>query len=83
MRVHRGSPATFATLRKRMIAETELALLIGLRFPERMPRIPTVEAGKETFPAEFAARFWAEALGIDMAKPLASGAFHDAPRLTA
>jgi hypothetical protein len=66
-----------------MIAETELALLIGLRFPERMPRIPTVEAGKETFPTELAARFWAEALGIDAADPLAPGAFHDAPRLTA
>lgn len=83
MRVHRGSAATFATLRKRMIAETELALVIGLRFPERMPRIPTVRAGEDTFPAELAAQFWAEALGIDVAQALARETSPDIPRLTA
>ena len=54
-----------AALRKRLIAETELALLIGLRFPARMKRIPMMEAGPGRFHPDFAAGFWREALGID------------------
>ena len=47
MRVRRfkGKAAALDAMQKRMIAETELALLIGLRFPDRMPRIPTMEVG--------------------------------------
>jgi len=48
-----------------MIRETELALLIGLRFPKRMPRIPTMEVGKGTFDPGFAERFWEQALELD------------------
>ncbi|MGB2987459.1 MAG: hypothetical protein WBE26_16465 [Phycisphaerae bacterium] len=62
----RFKPDRFGALRKRMIAETELALLVGLRFPERVPRIPRVEVGKGTFHPEFAAQFWSETLGIDV-----------------
>ena len=66
MRLCRFKVDKFGALRKRMIAETELALLVGLRFPERVPRIPTMEVGKGTFHPEFAARFWSQTLGIEM-----------------
>ena len=49
---------SYDLLRKRMLAETELAILIGLQFPERAVRIPTVEAGTDRFDPEFSARFW-------------------------
>jgi len=49
--------------RRRMIIETEIGLLIGLRFPERTPRIPTVHVGSGSFDPRFARAFWEEALG--------------------
>ena len=48
-----------------MIAETELALLFGMRFPKRIPRIPTIEVGVGSFHPDFAAQFWSDALGLD------------------
>jgi hypothetical protein len=54
---------TYAEMRRRVIRETELGLLIGLRFPDRMPRIPTVEVGKEVFDPKFAEAFWEDTLG--------------------
>ena len=54
-------------LRRRLIKETEIALLYGLRFPERMTRIPTVEVGHGCFDPAFAAHFWSETLGLDEA----------------
>ena len=65
MRKHRFRIDSFEALRRRMIAETELALLYGLRFPERIPRIPTIEVGVGSFQPDFAAQYWSEALGID------------------
>ncbi len=65
MRLFRSQVDFYAAMRRRMIAETELAVLIGLRFPDRMPRIPTMEVGRDMFRPKFAADFWAEALGID------------------
>ena len=59
---------SFDTVRRRMIAETELALLIGLRFPERSRRIPTIEAGRGVFHRRVAEQFWSEALGIDLSE---------------
>ena len=59
--------------RQRMIAETELALLVGLRFPNRVRRIPTVEAGRGVFHPAFAARFWADVLQIAPAELAALG----------
>jgi hypothetical protein len=53
----------YGELRKRLIRETELGLLIGLRFPERVPHIPTVRVGKGSFDPVFAQRFWEETLG--------------------
>jgi hypothetical protein len=48
-----------------MIAETEVALLYGLRFPERMPRIPSIEVGVGSFHPDYAAQFWSGALGLN------------------
>ena len=56
----------YQALRRRMIQETELALLYGLRFPKRIPRIPTKEVGKSMFAPSLAMKFWAEALDIDV-----------------
>ncbi len=65
MRLRRLERSLFGALRRRMIAETELALLVGLRFPDRSPRIPTMEVGTGRFHPDFAAQFWSETLGID------------------
>ena len=81
MRSHRRSTNALAALRERMIAETELGLLIGLKFPQRLPRIPTVEAGTGTFSREFAAGFWSEALGLDIEELAAIEAAYDHERL--
>ena len=71
MRFRRFRPEPFGVIRKRMIAETELALLYGIRFPERITRIPTMEVGTGRFHPEFAARFWAQTLDIDMGELIA------------
>ena len=55
----------FTVMRKRMLRETEVALLYGLRFPNRIPRIPVMEVGRGEWHPLFAERFWREALGID------------------
>lgn len=65
MRLRRAKHEFYDALRKHMIAETELALLYGLRFPERMKRIPRIEVGGGSFQPALAAHFWAEVLGID------------------
>ncbi len=52
-------------LRARIIHETESALLYGLLSPGQAVRIPTVEVGKSRFDPAFAAKFWAETLGIE------------------
>lgn len=54
----------FTVMRKRMLHETEVALLYGLRFPERHPRIPIMEVGQGEWHPVFAARFWEKTLGI-------------------
>ena len=41
-------------------------------YKDRMPRIPTMEVGTGQFRPEFANKFWAEALGIDVAACAAS-----------
>lgn len=50
---------------RHMIRETELALLVGLRHPERATRIPTIEVGTGAFDSGFADRFWSEVLDLD------------------
>ncbi|MBI4718229.1 MAG: hypothetical protein HY763_10520 [Planctomycetes bacterium] len=52
-------------MRTRIVCETELALLYGLRFPQRVPLIPTIEVGKGTFDRAFAERYWQERVGLE------------------
>ncbi len=64
-------------IRRRIIAETEVALTWGLIHPEAVPRIPTIEVGAGSFHPEFARRFWSATLNIDLTKLAArcEGAF--------
>ena len=52
-------------LRRRLVRETEAALLYGLRFPDRVERIPTVEVGRGRFHPAFAERWWAQTFGVE------------------
>ena len=73
----------FTLLRKRLVRETEVALLYGLRFPKRQPRIPMMEIGKGVWHPDFAEQFWMEALQIkDRDRSLWSGANADDRRIT-
>jgi len=58
MRFWRKRTESYEDMRRRMIHETEIALLYGMRFPDRMIRIPTIEVGRGEFHPEFAAQFW-------------------------
>lgn len=58
--------ASYDAIRRRMIGETEQALMIGLRFPDMVRRIPTMEVGTGRFHPRYARRFWSEALGVDL-----------------
>jgi hypothetical protein len=62
-------------MRRRLIRETEAALLYGLTFPNRAPRIPTVRVGCGTFQPAFAEQWWRETLDLDEAayRDLATG----------
>ena len=57
----------FARLRKKLIRETEVALLYALRFPDRATRIPTIEVGRGAFRRQFADRFWSQTLDLEPA----------------
>ncbi len=65
MRFWRKRTESYEEMRRRMIQETEVALLYGLRFPDRMTRIPTIEVGRGEFHPAFAAQFWSHVLEID------------------
>ncbi len=65
MRFHRLRQQTFDVLRRRMIRETEVALLHLLRCGDEARRIPTVEAGRGVFHPSFAAQYWSDRLGLD------------------
>ena len=54
----------YEVLRRRMCRETEVAILYGLRFPDRVSSIPKVEVGKGTFTREFSSCFWYETIGL-------------------
>ncbi len=59
----RGKKQSHVDLRQRLIRETELALYIGLRFPERVPRIPFVKIGTGSFDPQVAEEYWENMLG--------------------
>ncbi len=74
MRNRRFEYDPLEALRRRLIKETEIALMYGLRFPERMTRIPTVEVGHGCFDPAFAAHWWAQTLGLEeAARPAPEG----------
>lgn len=58
----------YQELRKRIIRETELALLAGLIDPQPFQRIPFMEVGRGRFEPSYATWFWAAALGLDPAQ---------------
>ncbi|MGD2111026.1 MAG: hypothetical protein PVI86_16740 [Phycisphaerae bacterium] len=68
MAFRRKKHESYGQMRKRLIAETEIALLYGMRFPERASRIPTLIVGTGTFERNAAERFWAQALDLDQAE---------------
>lgn len=51
--------------RRRMIRETEYALLDGLLHPNRNPRIPTIMVGVGQFNSRWAHRWWNSILELD------------------
>ena len=65
MRNRRFEYDPLEALRRRLIKETEIALHYGLLFPGRHARIPTVEVRRGGFDLAFAARWWADSLGLD------------------
>jgi len=64
MRWNRPSVGGYDELRRKIMRETEAALLIGLRFPHMFHRIPTVEVGAAEFSREFASEYWESVLGL-------------------
>ena len=63
MPVFRRRRKSLEDLRSQLIRETELGLYIGLKFPERVPRIPSIEVGRASFDPKQAEAFWLELLG--------------------
>lgn len=51
-----------------MIRETEYALWYGLCFPDRHPRIPSIQVGKGKFDRAYADQFWEDVLGPESNK---------------
>lgn len=39
--------------------------MFGLRFPDQVPRIPTVEVGTASFDPQFAEDYWLHRLDLD------------------
>jgi len=65
MRLFRRGSESLDVVRSRIIHETEAALLYGLQFPDRTPRIPRLEVGTSRFDPAFAAYYWGRTLGIE------------------
>lgn len=56
---------TWLLLRRRLIRETEAALLFGINHPRQVPRIPTVEVGSARFHPQFAREWWEQVLSLE------------------
>lgn len=63
MRWGRSVSDSYAATRRRMIRETELALLVGIT-SNKHPRIPTIEVGKGSFPQSVSESFWEQLLEV-------------------
>jgi hypothetical protein len=55
----------YSDFQRRILAETELAILAGLANPWSVQRIPFMEVGVGAFEPEFARAFWSATLGLD------------------
>jgi len=64
MLLRRAKDEAYAVLRRRIIRETEAALLYGLLVPDRNPRIPTAEVGTARFHPAFARAWWSRVLDL-------------------
>ena len=62
---HRRTIPSLDGWRRKLIRETELALLSGLLHPERSQRIPTVMVGVGQFDSRWAARWWNSVLELE------------------
>ena len=62
IRIHKLKDQVYDRIRRRMIRETEIALIVGFMYPDRAIRIPTLEIGCGRFHPDYAARFWSELL---------------------
>lgn len=60
----RGLPL-FDAWRRKLIRETESALLAGLLHPDKSPRIPTVIVGGNRFDPQWSNRWWDTVLELD------------------
>lgn len=60
--IHKLKDQVYDRIRRRMIRETEIALSVGLMYPDRAIRIPTLEIGRGAFHPDYTARFWSELL---------------------
>ncbi len=54
----------YERMRKCLIRETEVASTYGIRFPDRVPRIPTLEVRKGTFDPVFSDDYWSQRVGL-------------------
>lgn len=60
----RTKTESFEDMRKRLIQETEVALLYGMLFPRRVTRIPTIEVGKGSFSRGYCRCYWRAVLEL-------------------
>jgi hypothetical protein len=68
--LQRRQDASYDVLRRRMIRETELALLYGVTHSPSVPRIPTIEVGTARFDPAFARQWWDHVLSLEAAAGL-------------
>jgi hypothetical protein len=63
---HRHAFQSLDGWRRKLLRETDSALLSGLLHPERHPRIPTVMVGSGQFDSHWAARWWNAVLELEV-----------------
>ncbi len=64
---HRRAIPSIDGWRRKLIRETEFAILSGLLHPKQNPRIPTIMIGVGQFDSRWAAQWWESVLEL---KPL-------------
>ena len=74
---HRRAIPSIDGWRRKLIRETESALLSGLLHPERTTRIPTVMVGTGRFDSRWAARWWNSVLELEVVNRAVETDFDD------